>query len=139
MRTRGSSMVEFALAAPLLLLLLAGVLNYAVALRAAIAVADAARAGAQYGALAPANASDQAGISAVARNAAPALTGMTVASSQSCKCASGAAVSCSGSCASGPVEMYVQVITTATSPNWFSYPGLAYSGAVASQAMMRAK
>ena len=46
-----AALVEFALTAPLLLLLMAGVLNYGIALRTAVAVSDAARAGAQYGSM----------------------------------------------------------------------------------------
>jgi Flp pilus assembly protein TadG len=137
MRRRGSSLVEFALVAPLLLLLLAGVLNYAMALRVAIAVSDAARAGAQYGSLTPANAADTAGMSAAARNSAPELTGMVATGSKICKC-SGASVSCAASCA-GPLAVYAQVTASATAPNWFRYPGLPFSGAVAATATMRAK
>ena len=132
-------MIEFALTAPLLLLLIAGVLNYGMALRIAIAVSDAARAGAQYGSLAQANSTDISGMQAAARNAAPALTDMTATAVQSCKCANGSAVSCSGSCGAGSMRVYVEVTTHATAPNWFSYPGLAFTGAVSSKAVMRAQ
>jgi Flp pilus assembly protein TadG len=138
-RRRGSSMIEFALTAPLLLLLTAGALNYGLALRVAVSVAEAARAGAQYGSASPANAADAAGIRAAAANAAPNLSGLTVTPAQSCKCANGSAVSCTGSCGSGAVEMYVEVTTRATSPNAFSYPGLGFTGAVSSRAVMRAR
>ena len=139
MRRRGSSLVEFALAAPLLLLLLAGVLNYAMALRVAIAVSDAARAGAQFGALTPTNAADLAGMAAAACNSAPELTGLTAEASQVCKCSGGASASCSSTCVSGPLEMYVEVTAHATAPNWFQYSGLPFTGAVAATAVMRAK
>jgi Flp pilus assembly protein TadG len=137
-RRRGGSLIEFALAAPTLLLLLAGVLNYAMALRVAIAVSDAARAGAQYGSLTPANAADTSGMSAAALNSAPELTGMTATASKVCKCAADS-VSCSSTCASGPLDVYAQVTARATAPNWFRYPGLPFSGAVAATATMRAK
>jgi Flp pilus assembly protein TadG len=139
MRRRGSSLVEFALAAPLLLLLLAGVLNYAQALRVAIAVSDAARAGAQYGSSTPSNAADLSGMAAVARNTAPQLAGLTATATRACQCADGAAAGCSGSCPSGPVQVYVQVATQAVAPNWFPYPGLSFTGAVAAKAVMRAQ
>jgi Flp pilus assembly protein TadG len=139
MRRRGSILIEFALSAPLLLLLLAGVLNYAMALRVAIAVSDAARAGAQYGALTPSNAADIAGIAAAARNSAPELTGLTAEASRVCKCAGGASGSCSATCMSGPLEIYVVVTAHAVAPNCFSYPGLSFSGAVAATAVMRAQ
>jgi Flp pilus assembly protein TadG len=140
MRTRrGSTMVEFAISAPVLMLLAAGVLNYGMALRAAIAVSAAARAGAQHGSSSAANAADTAGIQAAATNAAPNLAGMVVTPLQVCRCANGSAVSCAGSCASGPVEMYVEVTARATAPHLFRYPGLPYSGAVAATAVMRAR
>src|SRR5436305_14551245 len=111
MRERGSSLVEFALTAPLLLLLMAGVLNYGIALRTAVAVSDAARAGAQYGSMAPENAADIAGMQAAARNAAPTLTDITATAVRSCKCANGSAVSCTGTCSTGSMLTYVQVTT----------------------------
>jgi hypothetical protein len=112
---RGSAMIEFALSAPLLMLLAAGVLNYGLALRAAIAV------------------------QAAAANAAPNLTGMVVTPVQVCRCSNGSAVSCSGSCASGGVAMYVEVTARATAPNAFQYAGLPYTGAVSAKAVMRTR
>ena len=56
-RRRGMAMVEFALIAPLLLLLVAGAVDYSMLMRSAIAVGDAARAGAEFGSLNTTNAS----------------------------------------------------------------------------------
>jgi len=130
--------VELALAAPLLLLLLAGVLDFAMVLRTAASVADAARAGAQYGSLSAANASNAAGIKAAAINAAPGISGMTASVTQSCQCSGGGAVSCGGSCGGGML-MYVQVTALATAPTVFNYSGLSFSGAVSSTVSMRAQ
>ena len=139
MSRKGSSMVEFALVAPVLLLLLAGVLNFGVALRTAIAVSQAARAGAQYAASSVANSSDVSGIAAATRNAAPAVSGIEAATTRYCKCASGSAVACTAACSSGPVEMYVTVNASATAPVWFRYAGLGYTGAVAGGTTMRVR
>ena len=136
---RGSAMIEFALTAPVLLLLAAGVLNYGLALRAAIAASDAARAGAEFGSLSPANAANIDGMRAAAVNAAPNLAGLTVTPVQVCRCSNGSAVSCAGSCASGAVAMYVEVTARATAPGAFRYPSLAYTGAVSAKAVMRAR
>jgi Flp pilus assembly protein TadG len=132
-------MIEFALSAPVLLLLAAGVLNYGIALRAAIAVSAAARAGAQYGSLSTGNAADTAGMQAAAANAAPNLSGLTVTPVQACRCSNGSSVSCIGSCPSGPVGLYVEVTTRATAPNLFRYAALPFSGAVSARAVMRAR
>jgi Flp pilus assembly protein TadG len=137
--TRGTAVVEFALAAPLLLLLVAGVLDFAMALRTATAVADAARAGAQYGSLSAANASDTAGIRAAALAAAPGVSGMTASVVKSCQCPGGAAVSCTGTCTGGAMQVYVQVTTQATAATMFQYAGVPFSGAVTSRASMRAR
>jgi Flp pilus assembly protein TadG len=131
--------VEFALAAPLLLLLTAGVLDFSMALRTATAVADAARAGAQYGSRSTSSASDTEGMQAAALAAAPGISGMTASAVTTCQCAGGTAVSCTGSCSSGAVEVYVQVTTRATAVTVFRYAGVPFSGAVTSRATMRAR
>lgn len=138
-RRRGTAVVEFALAAPLLLLLLAGVLDFAMALRTATAVADAARVGAQYGSSSAANSSDTTGMRAAALAAAPGINGMSASAVKTCQCSDGSSVSCAGSCASGSVEIYVKVTTQATAVTVFHYAGLPFSGAVASTAVMRAR
>jgi Flp pilus assembly protein TadG len=137
--SRGTAVVEFALAAPLLLLLAAGVLDFAMALRTATAVADAARAGAQYGSLSATNASDTAGIRAAALAAAPGIAGMTATVVKSCQCPGVGAVSCAGTCTGGAMQVYVQVTTQATAPTVFRYAGVPFSGAVTSRASMRAR
>ncbi len=136
---KGTAVIEFALAAPLLLLLLAGSLDFAMALRTATAVADAARVGADYGSSSASNASDTAGIEAAALAAAPGVSGMTATALKTCQCSNGSSVSCTGSCTSGPVEIYVQVTTMASSTTVFRYTGLPFTGAVTSRAMMRAR
>ena len=119
-RRRGAVLVEFALSAPLLLLLLAGVLDFGMALRTATSVADAARAGAQFGSLSAANALNTAGMKTAALNAAPGIAGMTASAAKSCQCAGGGVVNCTGSCAGGML-VYVTVTTAATAPTVFNY------------------
>lgn len=129
-------MVEFALAAPLLLLLTAGVLNFAMLLRTASSVSDAARAGAQYGSQSTALASDSAGIRTAALQAAPGIAGMTASSVRSCQCAGGGAVSCTGHC-SGAMLVYIAVTTQANAPTVFRYSPLTFPSHVTSTANMR--
>ena len=137
---RGTATVEFALMAPLILLLLAGVLDYTMLMRSAIAVADAARAGAKYGSLTSANASDTAGMQSAALNAAPDIGGLTATAAKVCKCSDGSTVTCgTGTCASGTVRVYVQVTAQTTVNALFSYSQLPFTGAVSSTACMRAQ
>jgi Flp pilus assembly protein TadG len=138
--SRGTATIEFALIAPLLLLLAAGVVDYTTLMRDAIAVADAARAGAEYGSLASANASDIAGMQTAALNAAPDIKGLTATAAKVCRCSDGTAVNCgTGSCATGSVRTYVQVTASTTLTPIFSYSQLPFSGAVATTATMRAQ
>jgi Flp pilus assembly protein TadG len=136
-KRRGIAITEFALVLPFLMLILAGVVDFAMLLRTATGVADAARAGAAYGSRSASNSLDTAGMQSAATKAAYDITGLTVTPTRSCKCADGSAVSCTGSCAAGAVRVYVQVTTQSTSAAIFSYPGLPYSGAVSATALMR--
>src|SRR5579862_2649735 len=85
-RSRGGVLVELAFSAPLLLILLAGVLNYGFALVKATAVANAARIGAQFGSSTPSQTTNASGIQTAAVNSAPNFSGLTVTSAQICKC-----------------------------------------------------
>jgi Flp pilus assembly protein TadG len=130
-------MIELALVTPLALLLLAGVLDFALLLRTSTSLADAARAGAQYGAISVTNSTDIAGMQSAAVNAAPQLTGVTATAVRSCQCSDGSAVSCSGSCAGGRMLIYVNVTARASSSAIWSYPGLPFSGDTTATAKMR--
>jgi Flp pilus assembly protein TadG len=135
----GLALIEFSLITPLLLLALAGVLNYSVALRTASCLTDAARIGAWYGSQSLTNASNAAAMQAAALAAAPGIAGMTAAATKSCKCANGSAVPCTGGCSSGNMLVYVQVTTQATSPTLFNYSGLSFSGLISAQVSARAQ
>ncbi len=138
-RRTGSALVEFALVAPVLLFLLAAVLDYSTLLRTATALANAARTGAQYGSRSPASATDIGGIQTAAINSAPGIAGMTVTSARTCQCPGGSAVSCTGSCGSSKMLIYVQVTARATAPTMFSYAPLGFSGAATARVTMRAQ
>jgi Flp pilus assembly protein TadG len=136
-RQRAIATVEFALVAPLLMLLWAGVLDFSMLLRTSTCAASAARAGAEYGSSSTASSSDYSGMQNAALNAAPGVTGMTASATRSCSCSGGSAVSCSGSCGSGKMLMYVRVTTHATANTLFHYSALNFSGMAASQATVR--
>jgi Flp pilus assembly protein TadG len=137
---RGIAVIEFAIVTPLMLFLVAAVVDYTLLMRAAIAVGDAARAGAQYGSLSTTNASNISGIQTAALNAAPDIPGITATAAKVCQCSNGTTVNCSGgTCPSGPVRTYVQVTVKTTVNPLFSYPQLGYTGAVVATATMRAQ
>ncbi len=136
---RAIATIEFAMVAPLLMMLLAGVLDFAMLLRTATCAADAARAGSAYGSRSESASLDYAGMQTAALNADPGVTGMTAAASRSCKCTDGTSVSCSGSCSDGKLVVYVQVTTQAAAHTLFNYSALHFSNQVTGQASMRAQ
>jgi len=135
-RQRGIALVEYALATPLLLMLLAAALDYGMSLRTAAEVSAAAEAGAVFGSSSTTNSSNTGGMQAAATNSAPNLTGMTVTAVRSCQCPGGAPVSCTGTC-TGKMLIYVQVTAQATTSAIFSYSSLGFSGLTSAQVKMR--
>jgi hypothetical protein len=138
--TRGQSVLEFALLLPVMLLLLVGIIEVGRFAYYSILVANAARAGAQYGAQGLATAADTPGIQAAAENDGQNLPQLAVTASQQCGC-NGAGLS--GTCpASGCLLpnhplVYVQVQATGTFNSLFNYPGLPPSFSVTSTEKMR--
>jgi Flp pilus assembly protein TadG len=137
MRSRGTATVEFALVSPLLMLLLAGVLDFGVLLRTATCAANAARAGIEYGSRSASASVDYAGMQNAAVNSMPGVTGLTAAAVRSCQCSGGSAVSCTGSCANGKMMIYVKVTASARAHTVFNYSRLPYSNLASSTAWMR--
>jgi Flp pilus assembly protein TadG len=109
MGERGNILVEFALALPILFLLLVGLLD----------LIHGAREGAQYGMIAY---SDSANINATAVNAT-ALTGVTATNSVFCECVAGTAVACTTTCGSG--QTFKRYITVTTSKSFTSVLSIA--------------
>lgn len=136
---RAIATVEFALVAPMLLLLLAGVLDFAMFLRTATCASDAARAGAEWGSRGANADTDYAGMQSAALNSAPGVTGMTASTARTCKCVDGSAISCSSTCTTGGLLIYVQVTTRVAAHTVFDYAPLHFSNTVTSTASMRAQ
>ncbi|MGC9199921.1 MAG: TadE/TadG family type IV pilus assembly protein [Acidobacteriaceae bacterium] len=138
---RGQALVELALTLPLCFLLLVGAAEFGRLAYLAIEVANAARAGAAYGAQTAITASDTAGIALAATQDAPNVTGISATSSTSCVCSTGGALVCTNalaSCASpARILEYVTVNTTATVGPLFNYPGLPHTFTLSGQTIMR--
>jgi Flp pilus assembly protein TadG len=122
---RGQSLVEAALVTPLLITILVGGAELGRVAYAAIEVANAARAGAQYAAQSGYSASDTTGISNAAANDAGNLTSLTTSSSYTCVCSDGSTSTCANTdCANSHIEQTVTVNTQATINPMFHIPGL---------------
>lgn len=147
----GQSLIELALLTPLLLLLLLGTVEMGRYAYINILVANAARAGAAYGAESLPQSVDTTGIQAAAdndfQNNGIKTSGLTVTSSTSCGCDSGGTITsagCSGatnptagSCTTGHWVVMVSVTASGTFNSLFKYPGIPSSVAMKSTATMR--
>lgn len=131
---RGSALVEFALLVSLLLLMLFAVIDMSRMFHTCSIVAGAAEAGVRYGLLSTSNNSDLTGMQNAALSDAN-IAAATAAASSFCTCSDGSSVSCSGTCASGSVRLYLQVVVQ--TPFTSFYPGL--PNVIRGKAAMRAK
>ncbi len=124
----GVALVEFAVVAPLLMVLMLGLVEVGRYAYFGIVVANAARVGVQYGAQNGSTALDGSGISAAVRaDSANGVANLQTASTDSCQCWNGSSytsTSCSPTpkCSNGhPVE-FVTVTTDGTARPLFNYP-----------------
>lgn len=139
----GAALVEFALVLPLLMLLLLGGVEIGRFAYFSIIVANAARAGAQYGSQNGETARDAAGIqAAVQGDGINGISNLTVSSNPTCACWNGstyANIPCTAplSCNSGhPVEL-ISVTVNGTAHSIFNYRFLPVSLPVRAVATMR--
>ncbi len=122
---KGSALAEMAIIAPLLVLLLIGLMEVGRFGNYTILVGNAARAGVQYGAQNLITAADIAGMQTSALNDGQNVTGLTAAASNRCECADGTASQCLPTdCPNSHRIVFVQVITTGTMPSLTNYAGL---------------
>lgn len=124
----GQSLVETALALPILATMLIGAAEGARLLLAAIALTSGVMAGAQYGALSPSNAGDVAGIESAVRLETTPVGGT----------ASNPVVTTSTG-TDGAGETYLSVAGTYTWRSLFSYPGLPSSVAITRSAVQQVR
>lgn len=137
--TRGAAAAELALVAPMLILLMIGIFEVGRYADYAIKVANAARAGVQYGAQSITTASDTASIQAAALGEAGTLGGLTATANTYCTCADGGAdAGCAANtCSADHQIVYVRVVTAGTISPIFSYPGIPGTLTVHGLAIMR--
>jgi Flp pilus assembly protein TadG len=136
----GQALLEVALVTPLLLLLAVGIIEIGRYAYYGILVADAARAGAQYGAQNLATAADTAGIRAAAENDGQNLAALNVTVQHECGC-TGSSIggACPATACASPNHplVYVKVTVTGKFNSLFKYPGIPQSIDCDSTEMMR--
>ncbi|HEY1580988.1 MAG TPA: TadE/TadG family type IV pilus assembly protein [Terracidiphilus sp.] len=141
----GQSLVELALAMPLLIALLFGAVELATVTFEGIELTNSARAAVQYGAQTPVTAADTSGILAAAKQDAfdlstsSSASNFTAAVSSSCMCSNGsAAASCAiSSCPSSQLEQVLTVQTSATFTPMIHIPNLPTSFTLHGSAVQR--
>ena len=133
----GQSIVETALVFPVLIAMLVGSVEMSRVVRGSIAIANAAKAGAQYATQSGYTAQDSAGIATAASNEASNLT-VTTTSSIACQCSDGSASTCQNTdCSTSHLEETVTVNTQATMTQVIQLPGLPTSFTVKGIAVQR--
>jgi Flp pilus assembly protein TadG len=134
----GSALIEFALLFTIIMLLLLGVIDFALVIHQSMVVSEAAYAGAQYGAYSG-NATNTAMMQTVATNSATGIAGFAATATNWCACsAGGTSVSCSSTCPSyGTPVMYVKVVTSATASLLFQYAGIPLTVPLAATCVLR--
>jgi Flp pilus assembly protein TadG len=122
---RGDAALELAFLASLMLLLLLATVEFGRVFYLSQTVADAARAGVEYGAQSLVKAADTNGMQQTAINDAKNVSGVTATAKNYCKCSNGTTVTCGdGFCATGPQLVYVEVDTSATFTTLTNFPGI---------------
>ena len=125
----GSALVELAVTLPLLVLVMAGAIDFARVFYMGMELTNAARAGAQYGAYNPAQSGDIAGMRTTATGSVN-ITGVTATASRTCQCATSAgtfsAATCTTTCPSGQHLVVTVTVTTSKAFTTLmgSFPGI---------------
>ena len=141
----GGSTAELALVLPFVLLAVLGISDFARACFQTIAVANAAQAGAKFGAHSPQNATNELGI----HNAVLAELGdtvqpeeVTIVADRHCECPDGNAIDCDeGTCGleASSKRIFVSVRVEKPFEMMFSYPGMPESFVLTREAHVRAR
>jgi Flp pilus assembly protein TadG len=112
---RADALIETAILLPLLMTILVGAVDLAMAAYTSIEVSNAALAGVQYGVQSAATAGDTTGIQTAAANDARNITLGPTTAIKSCICADGSASTCkSTDCSGSQIETILTVQTQAT-------------------------
>lgn len=132
----GASLVEFAILLPVLVVLLIGLIEVGRYTHFAILAANAARAGAAYGAQSNQKADDTPGMTSAAKLDGQSLTQWTVSANHFCSVNGSALGACSNPPASGTIY-YVSVQVNGTFPSLLNFPGIPTNVRVSGTSVMR--
>jgi Flp pilus assembly protein TadG len=132
--------MEAALLVPLMLLMCCGAMDFLRVVYAGIEIANAARAGVQFGALTPGNSGNTAGMAQAAVNDAADLGSgnVTATASNFCACTGvSGTVSCTSTCTGATPDGYVSVTANYTFNTLVRCPGVPQQVVLSRTAKMR--
>ena len=135
---RGGAALELAVVFPILLLLIIGVADYGRVFFTSITVANAARAGAEYGAQSPATSVDTVGMKLFAQADGNEVGSLTLAARYYCECGGSANPSCTV-CSGVAPDVFVEVTATKAVAMLFRYPGLQDTVTIVRKATFRSQ
>ena len=138
---RAAVAVELALLAPVLALMLVGVIDFGGAVYERMQLTSAARAGVQFAIQSVENADDEAGILLAVQNAGSLDdANVTITTTQFCGCADGAEIDCDGTCG-GDLKpgTYVSITVVEKFSTIFPYPGIDNPIILEGMAVLRVK
>jgi Flp pilus assembly protein TadG len=137
----GTSLIEFALIAPVLIFMLIGLIEVGRYAFFSIVAANAARAGVQYGAQSLATAADTSGMKSAALQDGLSLSNWTANTTATSLCSinGGALQPCTTSSSGPPANTiyYVSVQVNGTFNPMLSYPGIPKNVPISGKAVMR--
>ncbi len=137
---KGGAAVELAVVFPMIVLLVIGAVDYGRVFYTAVTVANAARAGAEYGASSPpTSASDLVGMRTYAQADGNNAGTLTLASARYCECSGVANASCTACTGGVAPEVFVEVTAAKTVNMLLPYPGLPSSFTLTRKATIRSQ
>ena len=124
---RGSVAAEFAVMAPIILLIIAATADFGSLIRQSAALAGATRIGAEYARFHPADLTGIKGAMQISMSFNPPLS-FPANFPQSCECDDGTAIACGQSCATvgrpGPNRVFMRITAQQAATPLVSWPGL---------------
>ena len=131
---KGSAGIEFGILAPVLIIMLIGIIYFGFIIKSTVQMQNAVEAGALY---AIGNSADTSGIQSVVQNATT-LSGITVTISTYCECANGVRPACNATCGDGSnLAPYTQVQGQKTIPGISVFPGMTNNWVITKTSTMR--
>jgi Flp pilus assembly protein TadG len=136
-KSNGQAMVEMAMALPVLALLLLAAADFGRLYYANIEVANAARAGAQYGSQSVITAANLSGMETAAKTDGSNLSALSATAKQ-CTCVTTSSVAAcpSSYCTNNPQATFVEVDTATTFHTAIKYPGIPSAMTLGGKAVM---